>query len=253
MAELSDSTGQTHFTHYLAPFGHNTQRCRRQTEQAIEKGRLCYSISGPIKCSFNINFCFLVTAVYRFAQPRCHGDQNNRRFDERPDPVLLLSNFLYISHRFWVICGFVYNEISYPGLSKWGFYPQNPSKWSSMLCKIPQMHILAREHAWWATMRSDLACSATSCAWRRIAQKVYISPHRPDDLRSDADVKLLQLRQTPNIVNRTNLLLDPTHNGVGEEGQSGWSPILQQAAQVCCSWWPLAVEETKTTIQAKQE
>ena len=40
-------------------------------------------------------------------------------------------------------------------------------------------------------------------------QSVYISPHRPDDLRSVANAKLYPLRQTPEQVNPTDFQLDP--------------------------------------------
>ena len=45
-SQHSYSTSYTLYT-YLAPFGNNTQRCRRQTDRAIGKGRLCYSSSSP--------------------------------------------------------------------------------------------------------------------------------------------------------------------------------------------------------------
>ena len=38
---------------------------------------------------------------------------------------------------------------------------------------------------------------------------MYISPHRPDDPRIVANLKLCPLGQTPELINHTNFQLDP--------------------------------------------
>ena len=51
---------------------------------------------------------------------------------------------------------------------------------------------------------------------------MYISPHRPDDPRRVANLKLYPLRQTPYVVNPANFLVDPplvlAHRGVDAGG-----------------------------------
>ena len=47
---------------------------------------------------------------------------------------------------------------------------------------------------------------------------MFISPHRPDDPRMVANLKLYTLFQTPEVLSPTNLQLDPPPNNVGSTG-----------------------------------
>ena len=146
------------------------------------------------------------------------------------------SNFFSISHRFRVIRDFRYNGISYLGPPKLGVFAP----------KIPQNGEVSTRPPKGTSLHGSTCFGTLGAAvWRAVRpergekklgkkkfkknkkpQVVYISPHRPDDPRRGANLKLCPLRQTPEIINHSNFQLDPPTSFGSTGGRSWGSPIV---------------------------